>query len=577
MKPYPDVANPALLERIPLSARLILDVGCNTGALGADYKRRNPAARYLGIEKDPDCAAIARARLDRVANVDVEQTPAPFDVRQFDCIIYGDSLEHLVDPWALLRAHARLLSDDGTMLICIPNVSHWSFAERLLRGTFDYEDAGLLDRSHLRWFTWETTKRAIAATGLIPHDVTARVFDRDKAEQFADAIAPGLRALGVDLNDYLSRAAPLQYVCRARRQVEPQLTVVSTMLAPVGGVSHVRVIEPLQAISTDCTVTTVIMQGFDADSLSAVDGPRVFIFHRPAFTGDDGLEPIRRVLALGYVVVCEFDDHPDYIPILQRDDIQNFRAVHAVQTSTEPLAEVFRGDNPEVAVFKNAMQSLPEPRNFGDPGRLTLFFGGLNREQDWPPFIEALNNVARFVGERLFFQIVNDRGLYDALDTPHKNFTPLCDYDVYLRLLAHSEISLMPLTDTAFNRCKSDLKFLEAASQRVAALASDVVYGSTIVDGHTGVVFRDSSELQQRLARLVAQPERTRAIADAGRGYVMRDRMLAYQAAERVTWYRSLWARREELNRALLQRVPQLANPATGRRMFVAHTTQTAE
>ena len=54
-------------------------------------------------------------------------------------------IEHLRDPWAVIRRQVEALSDDGTMLICVPNMEHWSFADRLLRGTWKYEPAGLLD------------------------------------------------------------------------------------------------------------------------------------------------------------------------------------------------------------------------------------------------------------------------------------------------------------------------------------------------------------------------------------------------------------------------------------------------
>ena len=72
----------------------------------------------------------------------------------------------------------------------------------------------------------------------------------------------------------------------------------------------------------------------------------------------------------------------------------------------------------------------------------------------------------------------------------------------------------------------------------------------------------DAQELQQRLIRLVANPDHGRAMADAARGVIAGHRMLAYQVADRVAWYRSLWERREELHRALLARVPELAHPA---------------
>jgi glycosyltransferase involved in cell wall biosynthesis len=241
--------------------------------------------------------------------------------------------------------------------------------------------------------------------------------------------------------------------------------------------------------------------------------------------------------------------------------VQNFRAVHAVQTSTEPLGDFFRKVNPEVMVFPNGIKQLPDIRNYADPTRLSVFFGGLNREGDWPEYLPALNAVAAIAGERLHFQIVNDRGLFDGLQTPHKTFTPLCDYDTYRNLLSGCEISFMPLTDNPFNRCKSDLKFLEAAAFRVTPLASTTVYGGSIEDGRTGVLFADSTELRQRLMRLVADPLAGRAIGDAARAYVADHRMLAYQVARRNAWYRSLWNRRETLHRDLLARVPELATP----------------
>ena len=108
MPPYPDQPNPDLLERIPLSAGVVLDVGCNTGALGTAYRRLNPRALLLGIESDPAAAGLAAQRLDQVAVVDVEQDPLPFDLdRPIDCIVYGDVLEHLRDPWGCSAATSR--------------------------------------------------------------------------------------------------------------------------------------------------------------------------------------------------------------------------------------------------------------------------------------------------------------------------------------------------------------------------------------------------------------------------------------------------------------------------------------
>src|SRR5205814_130946 len=109
-------------------------------------------------------------------------------------------------------------------------------------------------------------------------------------------------------------------------------------------------------------------------------------------------------------------------------------------------------------------------------------------ELDWPPYIAALNAVAASVGDRLRFSVVRDTGFFDALQTPHKTFYPTLEYPAYMNLLAQCELSFMPLVDNPFNRTKSDLKFIEAASCRVVALASEVVYADSVQDGVTGVL-----------------------------------------------------------------------------------------
>jgi SAM-dependent methyltransferase len=562
MPARPDLPNPDLLERIPLTARVVLDVGCGAASLSAAYRKRNPRARLLGIDMDPDIAALATERLDELASVDVEDDPMPFDVPEgIDCIIYGDVLEHLRDPWPVLQRQAEALRPDGVILICVPNLEHWSFAARLLTGTWDYEPSGLLDATHLRWFSLRSMREALVKHGFAPCDVQARVFDRDQAGKFAQAIAPALAAIGVDAEEYTRRAAPLQYVWRVRKAPQQRMTIAGNMLRPVGGVSHVRVVHPLRGMATDPSITSMVTSMADARAPTD-DSPRIFIMHRPALAGEAGRATIRHFIDSGWLVVTEFDDHPDFFQIMQNPEQLTFRGVHAVQTSTRALAAVLRQRNPEVAVFPNALVSLPDVRNFADPGHLTVFFGALNREQDWQPLMDAVNGVVRQVGDRLRFSVVHDRGFFDALETPHKQFTAMCEYDAYMDLLGQCEISLMPLADNGFNRAKSDLKFIEAGACRVAALASNVVYADTIEEGRTGLVFHDAAELRDKLLRLATMPELARDLGDAARDYVAQHRMLAYQIGPRIAWYRSLWARRDALTAALRERlaaVPEMA------------------
>ena len=559
-----DTADIEVLSWIPIDAWTILDVGCGEGDLGAEYKRRNPRAKIYGIETSEAAAQRARYRLDRVYTSDININPLPFanDVAAgtFDCLIYNGVLNKLLNPWTVLQRHVEFLAADGTVLVCGKNFEHWSIAERLLKGNLCYEREGSLESGRLRWFTAEGVKQLLHDCGLMSVECEPQTSDHQEAASFADLLAPGLSALGIDPAAYLRRAAPTHLVWRAQHRRNPtrKLTIVSTMLSPVGGVSDVRVVEPMQALKADPGLAINIITNTDAPPIDAAEA-RIMILHRPLLAGDAGLEKVKNLLARKWLVICEFDDHPDYIPVLQRPDIQNFRAVHAIQTTTEPLAAVLRTYNPEVIVFENAMARLPSAQNFLDENQVKMLFAGLNRESEWPYYIESINTLASRFGSRLHFEIINDRAFFDALQTKHKTFSPLCDYDTYREILSKSEISFMPLSDTPFNRCKSDLKYIEAAAHRVVALASKVVYQGTIEDGRTGVLFDTPQDLENVVSRLVMDPMGARSIADAGRQYIQDERMLAYQLSKRAAWYRSLWTRREDLNRALLSRVPELA------------------
>jgi glycosyltransferase involved in cell wall biosynthesis len=549
----PSVAD--VLRLIPLSTRVLLDVGCGRGELGMRFRPLSPTTRLLGLATDAEAAGEAVNHLDEVAVPDLDQDDLPFDVSEgIDCIVYRDVLERVLDPWAMIRRHARSLTPNGVMILCVPNLAHWQFADRLLRGTFDHAQDGMLDLAHLRWFSLDGMRRGLEESGLVLCDVQPHGRDAEGVQAFVAAMAPGLAALGIDPDAYARRASPRAHVWRVRKEPQQRLTIAGSMLPPIGGVSHLRVVYPLQAMATDPLVTAVLTDRADTVHPND-DSARVAVLHRPALTGPAGVAWLRRLMDAGWVVVTEFDDHPDFFSIMQQGADLSFRGVHAIQTSTPMLAEVLRRYNPEVAIFPNAMSSLPPVRNFADPRALTFFFGALNREEDWQPLMPAINAVAAKAGERLKFQVVHDHAFFEALETPHKNFTPICDHDTYLSLLGQAEISFMPLGDTGFNRAKSDLKFIEAGACRVASVASTIVYGASIADGQTGLLFRDARELQVKLLRLVAMPELARGIGDNARQYVARERMMAYQVAPRLAWYRSLWARRDALTAALQERL----------------------
>ena len=149
---YFEHARSELLEFIPRSARRVLDVGCGSGMLGAALKSRQNAY-VVGIERDERAVETARSRIDEVIGGDVEVIEINFDRNSFDAIVCGDVLEHLLDPEGLLIRAREWLRDDGTIVASIPNARHHSVITALLAGNWTYEHAGLMDETHLCFFT----------------------------------------------------------------------------------------------------------------------------------------------------------------------------------------------------------------------------------------------------------------------------------------------------------------------------------------------------------------------------------------------------------------------------------------
>jgi GT2 family glycosyltransferase/ubiquinone/menaquinone biosynthesis C-methylase UbiE len=158
-KPRPEVA-----ALVPESSRNVLDVGCAGGGLGRTVKALRPAARVRGIEPVSEAAAVARTVLDDVA-IGTADSALPAHWPKPDCVIFSDVLEHTVDPWKVLRRWRADLAPGGTLVVSLPNVTHESVLGPLLRGRFEYEDEGVLDRTHLRFFTRTTAIELLESCG----------------------------------------------------------------------------------------------------------------------------------------------------------------------------------------------------------------------------------------------------------------------------------------------------------------------------------------------------------------------------------------------------------------------------
>lgn len=228
-----------------------------------------------------------------------------------------------------------------------------------------------------------------------------------------------------------------------------------------------------------------------------------------------------------------------------------------MQTSTEPLAEFLRQINPNVVVFKNQLAYLPEPRQYKSDG-VTIFFGALNREEDWAPIMPALNRVLTEYGDRVRARVIYDKQFFEALATPHKELEPFCSYEQYQEILRTCDIGLLPLNPTRFNSMKSDLKFVECAGHGVTVLASPTVYEGSILSGETGLIYRSVEEFEAKLRQLIDDTAWRQKLAGNAYQWVRDNRLLSQHFHKRRDWYLQMRDRLPRLNEELRNRVPEL-------------------
>ena len=179
----------------------VLELGCASGRLGAELKAAGTATVVHGIEVHPEVAEEARGRIDRVWTADLEALdPAQLD-GPYDVLIAADVLEHVRDPWSLLARLARVLGERGQVVASIPNVRYLPvLADLVVRGRFEYRNHGVLDRTHLRFFTRSSVVELLAGAGFVDVEVEGKLLSR----RWKRLAAAPLGDLGV--RQFLARA-----------------------------------------------------------------------------------------------------------------------------------------------------------------------------------------------------------------------------------------------------------------------------------------------------------------------------------------------------------------------------------
>lgn len=203
-----------LLQSRPTS---VIEIGCMRGTLAKEYLSQQQSCVWTGVDIDSDNVNEASnfctySMLGNVETMDLSSLPNIHDV---ECWIFGDVLEHLRDPWALLSKIKNISDSPKKIIACIPNSQHWSFQVRVNAGMFDYQDDGLFDRTHIRFFSRETMIRMFTDAGFEIQSMHSRNFNFPGYEKYIPSIRTMASISGVSPDQAEKDAMAYQYVIEA--------------------------------------------------------------------------------------------------------------------------------------------------------------------------------------------------------------------------------------------------------------------------------------------------------------------------------------------------------------------------
>jgi SAM-dependent methyltransferase len=211
--------NVDVLNLFPSDCKKILEFGSSSGALAREYKKNNTKCKYIGVEINSEFGELSKRHCDEVIIGNCEDFDQDFWSMQkdVDLYVFADVLEHLIDPWALLRRINQCMKVGSKVIASIPNIAHWSIFHLLSTGDFRYAENGLLDRTHLRFFTRKTIEELFEQAGFVNISIQGRVFQHAGMEDIISIIKRLATRAGGNAELAAIEARNFQYLITAEK------------------------------------------------------------------------------------------------------------------------------------------------------------------------------------------------------------------------------------------------------------------------------------------------------------------------------------------------------------------------
>jgi SAM-dependent methyltransferase len=535
----------------------ILEVGCNTGYLGEVL---NQAGHFVfGVEISARAAALAASRIDQVfvGTIDTFLDTPAYDDERFDCITFGDVLEHLFNPGEVLQKVRDRLSPGGIIVASVPNITHLSVRLMLLSGMWKYSDRGILDRTHIRFFDKRGVLELFASAGYHVMSVSAvrlpvQMTGIDVDPAILNAISPIVNDDAADVFQYIVQARPGEP--NPFFYNIPPLRVLILLPVAKWPIGEIRLLNPLTAWAQKYggEVRSRCISDYVDKDIAWAD---IIILQREA-----SLHIIDLILYFqknGKAVIFDIDDFltqvPSFLITYEHSKrakpalVEVLRSADMVTTTTPRLAAQLAQYNSRMAVIPNCpLPASGRARHyFGDGKPVTILIAS----SDTVIVDFIVPSLRRLVAdEYLRLQITAIGPLGAFLEKAHIPSTRIgnLSYQSFLDFIASHDnaIGIIPLDASTFSSCKSVIKFLDYGMCGVVSVCSNVPpYSDIIQNGVTGVlVDNDEDAWFQAIRQLALDPDARTRMVEAARK-LCREHYSLTHAAD--AWQATITAARE--------------------------------
>ena len=515
----------------------ILEVGCASGYFGAVLRQHGH--EVWGVEASPKAAAVARTRLHRVYIGTIEEFLASRVVGEvaFDFIVFGDVLEHLVHPTQILQTCVGLLTPEGRVIASLPNVAHLAVRLMLLEGRWEYSRLGLLDSTHLRFFTRTSMLDMFSAADLL---VTHMDAVRLPVESVGIAVNPELRQhVAAVVND--DEQDIFQYVLMAQKSSKVEATRCNARFLPdhaphvlcllpivewsignirirhplekwqqlYGGIFRIRHVSHVQQEDMQWADTVILQREADAYVVGLIQKLQQ-LGKRIIFDLDDLLTDVPPFLSV-------YSHYLRVKPYLE----QALRMVDAITVSTLRLQEHMLTYNKHVYMVPNCTAMMPvAARHYDTDNNLVTLVVASSDTVRVDFIVPALRRLLDDSGLHLHLVGIGPPGKFltdMGLPVTCYDLMPYDQFRVFLASLDNA-IGLIPLDDCRFSACKSAIKFIDYALAGIPAICSAVPpYSDVVEHERTGILVPNTIEgwytAVQQLAHAISDRQKLAAAA----------------------------------------------------------------